>query len=1295
MNAIAQFNQLGGKTVSREYLISLKELAYLEGSDEIIIRIDNILNKFPEGTEFDLEVEKPVIEIGLGAAQHSGLYREALDDCGRLNKGYKFENGFVVKVSTGQADKKKFKKVVAKEVKKPKKSASNYGKKRPFTKREKVITLNTPEKKVIKIARNVIKDILEKRVDKDVIYRLQVENQEKTKLFDKFSYDKKYIDISDSEIDLYFDAFNEKQFMSVYDSDSQEQFEKIYGVELEKLNGLWRILQNPNIFYPSRKEVEKPTRTPKKPTKNERVSIKDKDIVVGKIFLLPNDETITVNRLFIENTDENWVETTRNNKKEENSVKSLRIFLNNWKAIEIDKPTRTPKKATNYGKKRDYESVTSKYTFSKDDIPYQTAYNAHSGTSFSPEKRAVQEQNEYFQHLEHVFKTNRKKAVELGKLDEFETKFARYKEGYLKRFLEHVRSKIGFFSTMIAGPANFPVRRMEKKSNAINAKLNALIDYQKYADFFKPESTIIKTGSETALSKLEAKLQTAEENHARMLAGNKLLKKLRVDKNATENDYKDAFINLGFDLATAKKEANYMFKYEYAGFFTANSSAKIRTIKSQIALEKRLKEKAVVSAENPTEITFEGGSIENDYTDNRIKVFFDSIPDVEIRSFLKKAGQAFKWSPKNKAWQRQLNTYYSGNRTDLYKFLGVTEPEPTKKKVVEPKNNAKKPLPMEVKNNAKSANIQVLDLKEITLDTKRFQNRSKLNENIVNNIVSNFSETELDPLIVWKQKSKIFLLAGHHRYEGLTRLKKKTAPVKYFEGTEKQAIEFAKVKSNANRSLETPIERAKIYREMRSDLSKKEIEEKAKAIEGKNASTILNLSFLNPSGIVIESLQKISSGDQQNKSTLSTVADWIGDARRTYTELTHTHEKEMFDYLMDKEASKRITTKADFKHKIYSLVGTLDFDDTRPLNLKRFKYTTEGEKVYQEEENQLKSLLFEVTEQKTNLIGRLSDPTRLDFIPEHDEAANKIATTKLHEFNLKISKYQKDLIELSRNKGKYTAASNQPGLFGTMPEVISFAVPEIQKEPILYVPTVVPAQEKILAPKTQSKTANKLMQMQFDSLEMDEGWENLLQNPAKNMKIAIWGKPKNGKTSAALQLANYLTKFGSVIYNFADQGFSKSTQDLWIDSGLVNKPNATPSDLTTSKDLEKELKTGNYTFCFIDMISDWIRMEKMTPQEFKERFMRQFPEISFILIMEVTKTGDFKGDQGWTHLPDAIMTVENFLIENRGRYGMGEKIVWEEGFKKFNPKRYAEFMENSTPEETEEEVLFSEEIEKI
>ena len=46
--------------------------------------------------------------------------------------------------------------------------------------------------------------------------------------------------------------------------------------------------------------------------------------------------------------------------------------------------------------------------------------------------------------------------------------------------------------------------------------------------------------------------------------------------------------------------------------------------------------------------------------------------------------------------------------------------------------------------------------------------------------------------------------------------------------------------------------------------------------------------------------------------------------------------------------------------------------------------------------------------------------------------------------------------------------------------------------------------------------------MTFDTLPFTGDWANFMQEPAKTMKLAIWGKPKNGKTAGATKLANYL-----------------------------------------------------------------------------------------------------------------------------------------------------------------------------
>lgn len=205
-------------------------------------------------------------------------------------------------------------------------------------------------------------------------------------------------------------------------------------------------------------------------------------------------------------------------------------------------------------------------------------------------------------------------------------------------------------------------------------------------------------------------------------------------------------------------------------------------------------------------------------------------------------------------------------------------------------------------------------------------------------------------------------------------------------------------------------------------------------------------------------------------------------------------------------------------------------------------------------------------------------------------------------------------------------------------------------------------------------SSSELMSLQFDTLRFDKGWEKFLQNPARNMKIGISGKPKNGKTAGACQLAAYLTKFGNVLYNFADQGFNANTQKLWTLAGLDNNSKAEASDFQTLEDLDAVCASGKFQFIFIDLINGYIDRTKIKPHEFEDRFIKKYPNISFILIFEVTKQGNFKGDQKWMHLVDAIIEVKDYVMESRGRYGNGFHIVWEEEFKKINPKKYAELV---------------------
>ena len=336
--------------------------------------------------------------------------------------------------------------------------------------------------------------------------------------------------------------------------------------------------------------------------------------------------------------------------------------------------------------------------------------------------------------------------------------------------------------------------------------------------------------------------------------------------------------------------------------------------------------------------------------------------------------------------------------------------------------------------------VKTIPLTDLYTDEKRFQNRKKLNEEIVENIVNNFKPTDLDPLVVWydEKQGKTFVLAGHHRYEALKRLGHKTVPVKYANDdypTEAEAIRYAKEISNANRTLEEPYERAAIYRKYRDEgYSEKEINEKAN-IEGKNRSYILNLSCLNPKGSTMSTLVQFSQTQSKaDKNEIERIADWIGQARRNAPELTNAHEQEMFDFLMNKEASKRTNTKAKFLEYVRACWNP--FAPSEPLNLARMKYQSEGEKQYDEEVENLKTQISTYQGYIDNLKDRFINPSNKDFVnptaPDY-MAVKKIADDKIAEYNTKIQYYQSQLMKVYQNKQTYIKPTGQTALFGTLP----------------------------------------------------------------------------------------------------------------------------------------------------------------------------------------------------------------------------------------------------------------------
>ena len=123
MTALEAFNALNNREVSRKEVEKILTQAKAENNTAIIYRLSQALNNSPEATHFEITITQYDSAAGLSGVQHTGDYREALDDCGRLRKGWKFVKGNVVKVEEKPKKEAKPKKEKApqKEIKKDKK----------------------------------------------------------------------------------------------------------------------------------------------------------------------------------------------------------------------------------------------------------------------------------------------------------------------------------------------------------------------------------------------------------------------------------------------------------------------------------------------------------------------------------------------------------------------------------------------------------------------------------------------------------------------------------------------------------------------------------------------------------------------------------------------------------------------------------------------------------------------------------------------------------------------------------------------------------------------------------------------------------------------------------------------------------------------------------------------------------------------------------------------------------------------------------------------------------------------
>lgn len=220
---------------------------------------------------------------------------------------------------------------------------------------------------------------------------------------------------------------------------------------------------------------------------------------------------------------------------------------------------------------------------------------------------------------------------------------AEYEAKYLQKWREWLCALSRCYSVLVTGPARFNSRRHERMNDYERAARQRLKDWsEKVVKRINRQERL--TGW-AEIERLQEKVDTLTCLQETMKAANKIVR----SKKMSEEEQIDELVALGLNEQQAIEILKPTERWQSVGFATyqlQNNLAKIKA--TQASIERH---KAMAEAEDK-EITFNGGRVVVCNSDERMRFYFDEIPSVEVRNLMKR--NAFKWSPKNGAWQRQL-----------------------------------------------------------------------------------------------------------------------------------------------------------------------------------------------------------------------------------------------------------------------------------------------------------------------------------------------------------------------------------------------------------------------------------------------------------------------------------------------------------------------------------------------------------------------------------------------------------------------------------------------------------------
>lgn len=266
---------------------------------------------------------------------------------------------------------------------------------------------------------------------------------------------------------------------------------------------------------------------------------------------------------------------------------------------------------------------------------FERLRTAHSWVSHTPEKRAYQR----VINDSALFDADVEKILDAGGDVEL------FKERWLKKYEAWISAKGNCASSMITGPARFPVAKQRKKHDREMVLRTELVTYCDYVLKIIAKKKRYEARKDIdPIAEALANYESEKRNLEKMKAANVILRKKKLERAAKIT----ALEELGFTKPESIFKPDFAGRIGFPSYMLTNCRQRMKRW--------NLKHKTLLKASQTesTELEKNGVRIVINQQAGRIQVILPGKPPREIINLFKTPVR-FNWSRRNGAWQGYIN----------------------------------------------------------------------------------------------------------------------------------------------------------------------------------------------------------------------------------------------------------------------------------------------------------------------------------------------------------------------------------------------------------------------------------------------------------------------------------------------------------------------------------------------------------------------------------------------------------------------------------------------------------------